>query len=79
MTGYPKCGGGKNMAQVKNFIYCLNSNTNEVEANAIVVLSAITPEYIPGTFSFSIFCSIVDLEDGNHNIAYNLLHQVKRY
>lgn len=67
------------MTQVKNFIYCLNSNTNEVEANAIGVLSAITPEYIPGTFSFSILCSIVDLEDGNHNITYNLLHQVKRY
>lgn len=61
------------MAHVNNFIYCLNSNTNEVEANALGVLSAITPEYVPGTFSFSILCSILDLEEGNHDISIQFI------
>lgn len=56
------------MAKISNFIYCLNSITNENEANIQGVLSAITPEYIPGTFSFSVFCSILDLNNGNHTI-----------
>lgn len=54
------------MAKVSNFLYCLNTITNENEANVLGVLSAITPEYIPGTFSFSVFCSILDLSIGNH-------------
>ena len=34
------------MAKISNFIYCLNSITNENEANVLGVLSAITPEYV---------------------------------
>lgn len=56
------------MIKISNFIYCLNSVTTEEEANALGVLSAITPEFIPGSFSFSVLCSILGLEDGNHNI-----------
>lgn len=59
---------GGPMARISNFIYCLNSVTNENEANVLGVLSAITPEYIPGAFSFSVFCSILDLSDGPHTI-----------
>lgn len=43
------------MIKISNFIYCLNSVTTEEEANALGVLSAITPEFIPGSFSFSVF------------------------
>ena len=56
------------MARISNFVYCLNATASGMEANAMGILSAITPDYIPGAFSFSVFCSIVDLEDGNPNI-----------
>lgn len=56
------------MAKVTNFIYCLNSNTSDVEANALGVLTALTPDYIPGAFSFSVLCSILDVDNGNHNV-----------
>lgn len=56
------------MAKVSNFIYCMNSLTSDTEANVMGVLSAITPEYIPGTFSFSVFCSILDLEEDIHTL-----------
>lgn len=56
------------MARITNFLYCMNAVTNEKEANILGVLSAITPEYIPGTFSFGVFCSILDLQKGTHVI-----------
>lgn len=61
------------MPRISNFIYCLNAITSDIETNAIGVLSAITPEYVPGAFSFSILCSIMDLEEGNHNISMKFM------
>lgn len=62
------------MAKVANFLYCLKSITSETEASAMGILCAITPDYIPGAFSFSIICSIVDLEVGDHSV---ILHFIK--
>ncbi len=56
------------MARVTNFIYCMNSFSTEEGANAMGVLTSFSPQYIPGEFSFSVLCSIVDIEEGNHKI-----------
>ena len=56
------------MAKISNFIYCMNSITTEQDSSLHGVVSALTPDYIPGAFSFSIFCSIIDLSEGNHDI-----------
>ena len=56
------------MATLKNFIYCLNATRTQGTngagdmVNAMGILSALTPEYIPGAFSFSIILSILDFD-----------------
>lgn len=56
------------MAKLTNFIYCINaervpSNDGKGESlNAMGVLSALTPEFVPGTFSFSIIFSVLDID-----------------
>ena len=62
------------MARINNFIYCMNSITADTESNALGIISAITPDYIPGAFSFSIFCSILDLEEGMHTINMQFIN-----
>ena len=62
------------MAKVSNFIYCMNSDTSDIEANAFGVISAITPDYVPGAFSFSVLCSILDLENGNHSVRMRFIN-----
>lgn len=60
--------GGNQMAKLTNFIYCINAErvpANEGKGermDAIGVLSAITPEFVPGTFSFSIIFSVLDVD-----------------
>lgn len=61
------------MARISNFLYCMNAVTNDNEANILGVLTAITPEYIPGTFSFGVFCSILDLNTGNHSVQMQFI------
>lgn len=63
------------MAKLTNFIYCLNAERTSVNdgngesVNAIGVLSALTPEFVPGTFSFSIIFSVLDIDiSGNNTI-----------
>ena len=61
------------MARVSGFLYCLNTERNTTPdgkgelTNAIGVLSTITPEYIPGLFSFSIIFSIIDIDLKSNN------------
>lgn len=69
-----KCMEGDNhMARLTNFIYCINaervpSNEGKGESiNAIGVLSALTPEFVPGTFSFSIIFSVLDIDISANN------------
>lgn len=61
------------MASLTNFIYCINAERvpgNEGKGeniNAIGVLSALTPEFVPGTFSFSIIFSVLDIDISANN------------
>ena len=63
------------MAKLTNFIYCLNAQRVSADdgkgdsINAMGVLSALTPEFVPGTFSFSIIFSVLDIDiSGNNTI-----------
>ena len=61
------------MAKQSNFIYCINSERvpgtdgNGDSLNAVGVLSVITPEFVPGTFSFSIIISVLDIDVTKNN------------
>lgn len=58
----------ENMTRISNFIYCLNAERiaapdgNRDSMNAMGVVSVLTPEFIPGTFSFSIVFSILGVD-----------------
>ena len=54
------------MVEIKNFLYCLNVNTLEGRTDIIGLLSVMTPEYIPGLFSFSINFSLSNITEGEH-------------
>lgn len=60
------------MATLANFLYCLNAERHQgtpgqgEAVNAMGVLTVFTPEFVPGTFSFSILFSILDI-DTNSN------------
>ena len=63
------------MATVKNFIYCLNAERVAAidgkgeSVNAMGILSALTPEFVPGLFSFSIIFTVLDMDiSGNNTI-----------
>lgn len=62
------------MANLTNFIYCINAervpagNGKGESINAIGVLATLTPEFVPGTFSFSIIFSILDIDISGNNI-----------
>lgn len=61
------------MANLANFIYCLNAeriispDMQSENINAIGIISTIIPEFVPGTFSFSIIFSILDIDTKEHN------------
>lgn len=57
------------MASLENFIYCLNAErvVNEngeigSNINALGVLATITPEYVPGAFSFSVIFTVLGVD-----------------
>lgn len=54
------------MAEIKNFLYCLNINTLEGRTDIVGLLNAMTPEYIPGLFSFSINFTLSNISEGEH-------------
>ena len=60
------------MATLANFLYCLNAERHQgtpgqgEAVTAMGVLTVFTPEFVPGTFSFSILFSILDI-DTNSN------------
>ncbi|HIX23773.1 MAG TPA: hypothetical protein IAA09_02300 [Candidatus Lachnoclostridium avicola] len=61
------------MAELTNFIYCINAERipskdgKSDSVNAIGVLSSLTPEFVPGTFSFSIIFSVLDVNISESN------------
>ena len=56
------------MARLANFLYCLNAERQQgpqgkgASINAMGVLTVLTPEFMPGLFSFSIIFSILDID-----------------
>ncbi len=56
------------MAEIKNFLYCLNVNAMEERTDIVGLLSVINPEYIPGLFSFSINFSLLNIAEGEHSV-----------
>lgn len=56
------------MAEIKNFVYCLNINTVEGRTDIVGLLNAMTPEYIPGLFSFSISFALLNITEGEHSL-----------
>ncbi len=60
------------MARIGHFVYCVNAErvgANQAEAiNAMSVMSVLTPEFIPGLFSFSIVFSLMDVDTENNNL-----------
>lgn len=57
------------MPSIKNFLYCLNSNNSNGTNDVVGILAAMTPEYIPGQYSFSVNFSLLDLSEGEHNLS----------
>lgn len=57
------------MPIIKNFLYCLNSDNTPGKNNVMGVLATISPEYIPGLFSFAINFSILGLSEGKHTFS----------
>ena len=56
------------MVEIKNFLYCLNVNTTDGRTDIVGLFNVITPEYIPGLFSFSISFSLLNISEGEHYI-----------
>ena len=61
----------KNMPSIKNFLFCLNTNNSNGTNNVNGILCAITPEYVPGLYSFGVNFAILDLAEGTHSICLN--------
>lgn len=61
------------MAKLASFIYCANTEKisnpekKEESINAIGVFATLTPEYVPGMFSFSVIFSILDIDASVEN------------
>ena len=69
------------MAILSNFIYCINAERtdngegNDGNINAIGIMSAITPEFVPGTFSFSIIFTVLDVDTTKNNTVQVIFKQ----
>lgn len=68
------------MAKVSHILFCLRAtNTPEQGLCATNILSALTPEYVPGLFSFSVIITLLDIEPlVNYNLAINFYTPEKK-
>ena len=64
------------MAKVSDIIFCLRAtNTDETGASAMTILTALTPEYVPGLFTFSVIITLTDIDPAeDHHIAINFVN-----
>ena len=65
------------MAVISNLLYCLNVNTTDGRTDIIGLMTAMSPEYIPGLFSFSVNFTLLDLTEGEHRITINFKNPEK--
>lgn len=63
------------MARISDIIFCLRAtNTDEQGACAMTVLTALSPEYIPGLFTFSVIITVLDIEpEKEHDITIDFI------
>ena len=57
------------MPSISNFLFCLSTNNSNGTNNVNGVLCAITPEYVPGLYSFGVNFSILNLSEGTHSLC----------
>ena len=57
------------MPTIKNFIFCLDVSYNKGKNDIVGILPVMTPEYIPGLFSFAVCFTILGMDEGNHHLA----------
>ena len=55
------------MSKLLNFVYCLSVERENEKVSASNILSILTPEFIPGSFSFAIVFSISDVNPTEKN------------
>ena len=54
------------MANVSDVIFCLRATNIEGQgACATTILTALTPEYIPGLFTFSVIITLLDIDSSS--------------
>lgn len=65
------------MAKIKDVIYCLNTKNenNDGNTNANGILTYIAPEYVPGSFSFSVIIELVGLGTEEHEIKIEIRNE----
>lgn len=59
------------MVEIKNFVYCLHINIEEGRTDITGLLNVITPEYVPGLFSFFIIFTLFHVAEGKHSLTVN--------
>lgn len=64
------------MAKVSDIIFCLRATNMEGSgASATTILTALTPEYIPGLFTFSVIVTLLDIDpDNEHTVAIDFIN-----
>lgn len=72
------------MATIRNFLYCVAAKTENIkegESQKIVIdglLNALTPDFIPGNYSFSIVFSVLNLNDSDeHTVRLSFTDEEK--
>ena len=55
------------MSKITNFVYCLSVERENENINANNIISVLTPEFVPGSFSFSLIFSVLDLDISKEN------------
>lgn len=57
------------MPAANNIIFCMRASNRDNEGlNAYSILSALTPDYIPGLFSFSVVSTVLDVDPKKNHI-----------
>lgn len=58
----------KMVPTIKNFLYSLNVKVEDGRTDIYGIMSAMTPEYIPGLFSFSISFTLLNISEEEHSL-----------
>lgn len=65
------------MAKIDNFIYCLNVDRAPENQNIVIIKGiscSLSPDFIPGNFTFAIAFSVLDIDEGDHDIKIQFVN-----